>query len=372
MNDAELRGQRLRNLRLTDHAPMSPLDVVEWLGAIQAQDLASAMWSLGVRSQGATEASIASVFEDGQILRTWPMRGTIHAVPSVDARWMLETTGARALDASTRRREQLGLTVADVERATTSLEAALTGGRRLTRAEALTTIDDAGVQTTGQRGYHLLSYAAHIGVTCIGPQQGSQQTFVLLDEWAPTPRRLTRSEGLVELAFRYFRSHGPTTVRDFAGWTGLTLTESRAAVAGNDGRLHAIGSGPEARWAAIGSDGDTDNGADSVLALPGFDELILGYKDRSLHVPEGMLDRIVPGGNGVFRSTIVADGIAIATWSRKLRADRVDITVEPFTHLTSRTMRAATTALEQYATYLNSQASVTFSPFVERSTAPTS
>jgi hypothetical protein len=362
MTEADVRAERLRNLLLTDQSPRSPLEVVEWLGAIQSQDLASSMWSIGVRTPGSTEASIASAFEDGQILRTWPMRGTIHAVPSVDAAWMLAATGIRALDGSARRREQLGLTVEDAERATASLVTALAGGRRLTRAEALTTIDDAGVQTTGQRGYHLLSYAAHIGVICIGPQQGSQQTFVLLDEWAPSPRRLTRSEGLVELAFRYFRSHGPTTVRDFAGWTGLTLTESRAAVAGNDGRLNAIDTGPEARWAAIGSDGDTDNGVDSILALPGFDELILGYKDRSLHVPEGMLDRIVPGGNGVFRATLVEQGVVIATWHRAFRKGRVDITVEPFADLTTATQRAATSALEHYATYLDRLLTVTFSP----------
>ena len=362
MTDAELRGERLRNLLLTDQSPTGPLEVVEWLGAIQAQDLASSMWSIGVRSLGSTEASIASAFEDGQILRTWPMRGTIHAVPSVDAVWMLDATGARALDASTRRREQLNLSVADLERAATALAGALTGGRRLTRAEALVVINEAGVETTGQRGYYLLWYSAQTGVTCIGPQQGSQQTFVLLDDWVPSPLQLSREEGLIELAYRYFRSHGPTTIRDFAGWTGLTLTESRAAVAANDGRLVAIDARPESRWRAIGMDETTGTGAAPLVALPGFDEFILGYKDRSLHVPHGMLDRIAPGGNGVFRATLVEHGVVIATWRRTLRARRVDITVEPFADLTSATQRAATSALERYATYLDRPLTVTFSP----------
>ena len=362
MRDAEVRAERLRNLLLADHGATSPLEVVEWLGAIQAQDVASAMWSIGVRSPGSTETSIASAFEDGQILRTWPMRGTIHAVPGIDAAWMLETTGARALDASAGRRRQLGLTVADAEHAATALSAALTGGRRLTRAEALAAINDAGIETTGQRGYHLLWYSAQIGVTCIGPQLGSQQTFVMLDDWVPSPRQLTRAEGLIELAFRYFRSHGPTTIRDFAGWTGLTLTESRAAVAANDGRLVAVDAGPEPRWRAIGTDGAIGSGTAPLVALPGFDEFILGYKDRSLHVPDGMLDRIVPGGNGVFRATLVQHGVVIATWRRTLRAGRVDITVEPFADLTSATQRAATSALERYATYLDRLPTVTFRP----------
>jgi hypothetical protein len=75
-----------------------------------------------------------------------------------------------------------------------------------------------------------------------------------------------------------------------------------------------------------------------------------------------MLDRIVPGGNGVFRATLVQHGVVIATWRRTLRAGRVDITVEPFTDLTSATQRAATSALERYATYLDRELTVTFSP----------
>ncbi len=175
--------------------------------------------------------------EEGRILRTWPMRGTIHLVPSTDAAWMLTLMAGRALSAAAGRWERLGLSRADAERATSAMVQALAGGRRLTRAEALAVINDAGISTEGQRGYHLLWYAAQTGVICIGPQADGAQTFVLLDEWAPTPRRLEGAEAAAELAFRYFRSHGPTTVQDFAGWTGLGLTVSRRAVADNDGRL---------------------------------------------------------------------------------------------------------------------------------------
>lgn len=116
------------------------------------------------------------------------------------------------------------------------LQTALSGGR-LTRAAALASLQDAGLDTSGQRGYHLLWYASQVGVTCIGPMDGKEQTFVLLDQWAPRAGGLSPDDALVELAHRYFRSHGPATIKDFAGWTGLTLTAARAAVAGNAGRL---------------------------------------------------------------------------------------------------------------------------------------
>ena len=68
--------------------------------------------------------------------------------------------------------------------------------------------------------------------------------------------------------------------------------------------------------------------------LPGFDELILGFKDRRLHIPEGRFDDIVPGGNGMFRSTVVSGGIVQGTWGRTLTATSVKITVDPFGALT--------------------------------------
>ena len=60
---------------------------------MQAQDLASALWSLGLRLPGSTETDMLTALEQRQILRTWPMRGTIHLVPAEDAHWMLGPHG---------------------------------------------------------------------------------------------------------------------------------------------------------------------------------------------------------------------------------------------------------------------------------------
>ncbi len=68
------------------------------------------------------------------------------------------------------------------------------------------------------------------GVICFGPRQGKQQTFALLDEWVPASRVLERDEALAELSKRYFTSHGPATIQDFAWWSGLTAADARAGL----------------------------------------------------------------------------------------------------------------------------------------------
>ena len=171
--------RRLRRAALLLDGPSSaarrsPDEIVTWFGAMQAQDLASGHWSFGVRNLTLTDADVQRATEDRRILRTWPMRGTVHFVPPADARWMLELVGVRALAGAPRRREHLGLDEATVDRAAAVLGEALTGGGRMTRAECVDALVRAGIGAAREHAYHFLWYAAQIGVTCIGPQQGKE------------------------------------------------------------------------------------------------------------------------------------------------------------------------------------------------------
>ena len=358
-----IRAARMVSLLLAGPGEGTPLEVVRWFGAMQAQDVASGHWSLGVRCPGIAETDVLAAFERGEIVRTWPMRGTIHLVPARDVTWLLELTGVRALSVAAGRQERLGLGPADGERAAAVLDVALSGGLVMTRRECLDTLTEAGFDTSGQRGYHLLWHAAHLGVLCIGPQRGSDQTFVRLADWAPDQIRLDRQDALTELLFRYVRSHGPVSLKDFSGWSGLTLTDARRAAAANDGRLSPLGSDATGLWctndlAEIATAQHRARGI--VVALPGFDEFLLGYKDRSLHLPAEGMERVVPGGNGMFRSTIVVDGRAVATWSRTMRTHDVRIDVEPFATIDDAQREAAERSLGEYAAFLGRQAQIRF------------
>ncbi len=55
---------------------------------------------------------------------------------------------------------------------------------------------------------------------------------------------------------------------------------------------------------------------DGVRALAGFDELLLGFTDRSWTVAADRFDAVVPGGNGVFLPMLVEDGEVVGTWKR--------------------------------------------------------
>ena len=357
LRSADVLALRMASLLLGSRAVGTPREVVTWFGALQAQDLASAQWSFGLRLPGSTVSDIDRATEDRLILRTWPMRGTVHFVPPEDAAWMLGLTGVRALIGAAARRQSLGLTEAIVDRAVEVLISALSGGRRLTRAECVAQLVDAGVHTAGEHGYHLLWYASQIGVTCIGPQQGREQTFVLLDEWVPSPRRLDRDDALGTLALRYFRSHGPTTRQDFAGWTGLPAADARRGieVAGDalvtvdvDGVAHVMAASLLDEAPAVVS----AQMKGQLLLLPGFDEYLLGFKDRTRMVPDEFRERIIPGRNGVFMPTIVVDGRVVGTWKREVKKSRVELRALAFAPLTKTLQASFVRAGNRYAAFL--------------------
>lgn len=332
--------------------------VVTWFGAMQAQDYLSGLWSLGARLPAMTRTEVEAALERREAVRTWPMRGTIHLVPAADARWMVEVLGARALAGAARRRAHLGLDEDTAERAVDVLAIALAGGGRLTRAECLAALTEAGIPVDGQRGYHLLRYASQRGVTCMAPNRGTEQTFVLLDEWVGCSNRPSRDEALATIATRYVRSHGPVPRSDLAGWTGLTLADTAAAVAAAGDALTTVElDGLAMLVASEAADGPPPL-PDTVLALPGFDEYLLGYKNRTLMVDPAHAQAIIPGGNGVFQATIVRAGRVIGTWTRSSSTARTVVTVVALKSLCSRDRREVEAAFERYAHFVDTPVQV--------------
>jgi hypothetical protein len=64
---------------------------------MQAQDYLGVLWSIGLRSGACTEADVEQAIADRTIVRTWPMRGTLHFVCAADVHWMLQLLTPRSL-----------------------------------------------------------------------------------------------------------------------------------------------------------------------------------------------------------------------------------------------------------------------------------
>lgn len=341
----------------------SPREAVERLGALQGQDYAGALWSIGLRVPGTTERSVEEAFARREIVRTWPMRGTLHVIPAADVRWMLELLTPRVIARTAQRRANLALDDDALARATRLVTGALRGGNRLTREEMMALLEGGGIATTGQRGYHILFNLSMHRVIVFGPRAGTQQTFALFDEWLPDARSLPRDQSLALIVKRYFTGHAPASAKDFAGWSGLTSADVKAGLAANADSLVTETIEGITYWMPRGSAGELviSSASDAARSaspspdahlLPGFDEYLLGYKDRSAILHADHSERIIPGGNGVFKPTVVIDGQVKGTWRRVSSRGAVGVEATPFVPLSSAESRAVETAAHRYRAFV--------------------
>jgi hypothetical protein len=326
--------------------------VVEYFLAMQAQDAPGVAFSLGLRP-GLGEHAIAAALDSREIVRTWPMRGTLHLVPSRDAKWMLALMGDRTLGGAARRRNTIGLPDDVAYRAVDVLaDAVAHAPSPLTRAECAAALSSAGIGGENSWTYHLLWFASALGHLAGGPPQGKEQTFVSLDAWAPEHRSPSTDEALGLIAAAYVRGHGPVTDRELARWTGLGLGESRSGLATAEGIVEVdTDAGPAWVSPAVLDRVELATTAPTRL-LPGFDEFMLGYSEGERAIDPAHHPAVVPGNNGMFRATVVDSGRVVGLWERKPTAKVVRVTVTPLTTLDTAARSRISTAADEYAAYV--------------------
>ncbi len=310
--------QRLRNQRITRPGPRRPEDVVAWFGAVQAQEYGPARWGLGLRSRvGITDVAVHRAVDQGRILRTHILRPTWHFVARDDIRWMLELTAPRVQRIMASYDRQLGLDAGVMTRAIGVLERALGDSGCLTRQELGPHLQRAGLPAGNRDLAHIAMYAELEGLICSGPRRGKQSTYALLSDRAPAARRLQRDEGLAELTKRYFRSHGPATVRDFVWWSGLTSADAKRGLEMIRARPREVDG---LKYWTVGRDPRSAPRAKASLhLLPIYDEFLVAYRDlqavpRPAYLMGNIQHALVIGGQvaGKWRTVAGKEGLAVA------------------------------------------------------------
>lgn len=335
----------------------TPAEAVAAHGAMQGQDLPGVIASAALRTPTADPAAVIADLDAGRLVRGYPMRGTVFLMAADDVLWVQELCNPAMLRAQASRRSQLELGDHHVERASeVTGEVLAHHPRGLDRASLMQHWNEAGIETTGGRGYHVLSYLIGRGEVVFGPWNGSDQN-VVPRSWLPEKSDLEgRFNGdpiaaTADLLGRYLTSHGPASLRDFAWWTKLPQARIKPAFASIEATLERFDHsaqtsvmdtlwcrpGLHAELAELDELSEPDKQGQSAarpLLLPGFDEFILGYRDRLFATSAEEHALLVPGNNGVFKKTLVRDGRAVGIWTRAGRPGKRTLEMAPFGRLT--------------------------------------
>jgi hypothetical protein len=146
---------------------------------------------------------------------------------------------------------------------------------------------------------------------------------------------------------RYFTSHGPATLQDFAWWTGLTLTDAKAGVEMAKPHLASVTLGDQTYW--LSPVAIAEAAPPAMHLLPPFDEYLVAYKDRHFAFD----GRYEHNGMIIMTPAIISRGKVVGTWRRAVGRGQVRVTLGPGTELSGAGSRAFNAAAQRYAAFLD-------------------
>ena len=303
----------------------TPEEVVRHYGCLQSQDIGQATWVIGSRIKNGTEEMVRDACRKWKIVRTWPMRGTLHYMSPKLVRPLLKLCAAKTLPSFIKRREFLWITKEIAEKSLQLMQKYLKWGGVLTRTQMWEMLEKNGIPMQTWWTYHLTCYAGTLGLICFWPPTEKEETFVLLDEWVKETEVYSQEKALAETTRAYFRGHGWATVDDFAWWTWLWKTASKNWISMIQDELESMVY--EGKTYYYFKQKNKNTSPQWFHFIGWFDEYFLWYKDRSI-VADIVHHEKLFTKNGIFFPIIIKDGKAIWVWKREFKKDTVIFRVE--------------------------------------------
>lgn len=350
-----LAAQGIEGCRLS-----APEEAVARMGAIQAQDYEMAKWAIGLRTSRATRGAVQAAIDRGRLLRAHLLRPTWHFVTAADYGWIHALTAPRIRAALRSRHLRLELTDALISKSEILLENKLGGGKSATREALVAALEEAGIPTRENRGWHVLVRAELDGVLCSGPDLSGRPTYALRADRVSAARVLPRDEALAALAGRYFAGHGPATLADFVWWSGLPAADAKRALEAARRGLESIRIDSAVYWFAGGLPSARRRSPGAYL-LPAYDEYILGYRDRGVVLSPRAAKGVI-STNGVFWPVVLAGGQAAGLWRRRVTPDTALVEVDLFSEPERDLKRAIASAAGRYGRFLGAAVETAYAP----------
>ncbi|ALV45786.1 hypothetical protein MB46_10140 [Arthrobacter alpinus] len=355
-------------VRMHRHGLWSPLAasagaVVERFVAMQAQEYAYALWATAQRrvqqhaapgAAGNSAADLASAVDRGEILRTHVLRPTWHFVAPADARWLLALTAPHIHRGNELYYRKAGLDAVTLARVHQVLAAELAGGRHRTRVQLQAALAAAGVEATGLRLTYAMMHAELEQVVISGASMGKQRSYALFDERVPAGPIPDRAWALTLLAERFLATRGPVSIKDFAVWSGLPMSDARGGVASAveefPGRFEQVTVDGLPLWWEPATADYTAPSRPRVDLIQGYDEYVMSYFESKYLLFTPSAQRQKPAA-ALYHSVLI-DGLLAATWKHVITSATAVIRVATLRKLSPVEMTAVEDAVVDYGHFL--------------------
>jgi hypothetical protein len=370
VTDEERRARVGRRHHLaTEARATGPEPIARDLVGLHGSDPATVFLAAAARSKRPANAVAAlerALYDDRTLVRTLGMRRTMFVVP-VDLVPVVQAACTDALVPGQRKRlvrliEENGI--------------ARDGARFLRGAErkTLAAIEAMGEATAGQLSKAVpelreqlrmgegKKWAANVGLSTRvlfllsteqrvvrgrpnGSWSSSQYRWSPMDAWLPggTPS-MPAPDARTTLTDHWLRAFGPATTADLKWWTGWTVAQTRAALAGAGAIEATLDDGTG--WLAAGDDAPVRAPKPWVAFLPALDPTTMGWYERGWYLGahrSQLFDR-----NGNAGPTIWADGHVVGGWAQRKNGEVAYDVLDDVGRETTRTIERAAADLEAW------------------------
>ena len=318
---------RLLNQQLVAPQFCDPVEVVSYMGAMQAQEYRMMRWAVEMRTKRPSAKAFKEAFDSGRIIRLHLMRGTWQLVSAEDYWMMVDLCAPKAIAVTKGWMSSNKISIPDDElfkiRDILAQTAADKGS--VTKEDFVSALAARDLRMDDHRLSYHIRMAEMSGVLCSGELLPLKATYALTADKLKQTTKMDRSacgsknadsmreHALMRFTRKYFQSRQPATLEDFVWWSGLNISDCRKGIALLGDTIHVE------KWKGREfylTDECRTRGfrKGKFLLIPPYDEYLISYKSRDIVLPPEHQHR-AHNNRGIFQPIISYDGMICGNWS---------------------------------------------------------
>ena len=306
---------RLLNQQLISPQFDDPAAVVNYMGAMQAQDYRLMRWAVAMRTKKPSAKAFRKAFDNGRIIRLHLMRGTWQLVSAEDYWPLLELCSEKALSVikGWMRSNKISIPEEEVKQIREILVRTASDKGSVTKEDFAQALAEKNLFMDDHRLSYHIRYAELSGTLCSGDLLPMKATYTLVADKIKPCVKMDRDEALAMMVRKYFQSRQPATLEDFVWWSGLNINDCRRGIDGNGDFLR------KETWKGREFYLTTDCRTHGFrkgryLLIPPYDEYLIGYKSRDIVLSPDYRHK-AHNNSGIFQPVIAHDGIICGNWT---------------------------------------------------------
>ena len=311
---------RLLNQQLICPQFDNPVELVDYMGAMQAQEYRLIRWAVAMRTKKPSSKAFKKAFDNGQIIRFHLMRGTWQLVSAENYWPFLELCAPKAIAVTKGWMSSNKISIPEEEVMSIREILAQTAADKgsVTKEDFIQALAEKDIHMDEHRLSYHIRMAEMSGTLCSGDLLPMKATYTLTSDKIKVHPKIDRDEALMLFTRKYFQSRQPATLEDFVWWSGLNVSDCKRGIELLGNYLHVetwrAASLPRREFYFTNDCCTRGFRKGKYLLIPPYDEYLIGYKSRDIVLSPDYKHK-AHNNSGIFQPIIAHDGVICGNWA---------------------------------------------------------